>query len=453
MKITHFSLFTLALSLIMMLGSCSSSDDDNNGNDGKEEHQQTYRRSVVIYLAAQNSLGYTEPGYASASLLDSLEIIRGIAQMSNTKDNIFLFIDDEQRPRLSRIYRYGGNGQTRTMVSLEKTWALDVNSADPATLNEVLKYVDAKFPSESYGLVLWSHGSGWQLSTHVQNTLESSKSRPYSFGVDVGAAGNMEDDTDSRGRMGVQMDIADMATAIAKSGVHLDFIFFDACEMQDIEVAYELKDVTDYVIASATLTSAYGAEYTNFIPHALFAYPFNDANAIKMASQYYFDAVSNESLRDYYGDMGNVNSVIKTSELENLAAVTGLYINKVITNRQSVDMEGVQHYGDNVHYYSPAHYDMGCVLGKLLSDADYQAWRAEADKCIIAHNASSKYLLCHLGNERIFAEVEDPDHMVGVSMFVPNEMYDSETYIKYPFNTQFQTTAWYAAAQWSKTGW
>ncbi|MBP5361404.1 MAG: hypothetical protein J6129_08040 [Bacteroidaceae bacterium] len=439
-----FSLFTILFSLTLV--SCSGSDDESTD---EPDVPQTYRRSVIIYIAAQNSLGYLESGYTSASRLDSLEIMKGMAQLNSTKDNVFLFIDDSQRPRLSRIYRYGGGGQMRTMVSLEKRWSLDVCSTDPATLHEVLSYVATNYPSESYGLILWSHGSGWQPSTNVQNTLKLTKS----FGIDVGGGGNMETDTDSRGRMGVQMDISDMATAIARSGVHLDYIFFDACNMQNIEVAYELKDVTSYVIGSATTTSAYGAYYTDLIPQALFAYPMNDANAMRMARQYFFDATQNVSLQDYYEDLGNVNSVIKTSELENFAAVTGQYIGKAITNRQTVDMTDVQRYSDNEHFYSPAHYDMGCVLGRILSAADYQAWRAEADKCIISHNATDKYILYIYRGETYYATLDDPDHIVGVSMFVPDELYDGDKFNKYPFNKDFQSTAWYKAANWKATGW
>ena len=69
----------LFLSLgILALASCSSNDDDKDSPD----EQQTYRRSVIIYLAAQNSLGYAEPGWASASYLDSLDIMKGVSKLS-----------------------------------------------------------------------------------------------------------------------------------------------------------------------------------------------------------------------------------------------------------------------------------------------------------------------------------------------------------------------------------
>ena len=48
----------LFLSLsIFALASCSSSDDDDT--NGSDPEPNTYRHSVIVYLAAQNSLGYT----------------------------------------------------------------------------------------------------------------------------------------------------------------------------------------------------------------------------------------------------------------------------------------------------------------------------------------------------------------------------------------------------------
>ena len=439
--------FVLAVLFSMFLASCSSDDDSKD-----DPEPVAYRRSLIIYMAAQNSLGYEDDEFYSASTIDSMDIYKGVGRTTDTSDNIFLFIDDDRLPRLYRLYRQGGRSQLRTMISKVFTWPDDACSTDPATLHEVLSYVGTNYPSQSYGLVMWSHGSGWQLSNNVQNTLKKTTVR--SFGVDVGEGGDMESDTDKDDKMGVQMDIADMATAIARSGIYLDYIFFDACDMQGIEVAYELKDVTSYVIGSATVTSGYGAYYTNFIPEALMAsYPISDENAIKIAHSYYYDTVENEKLQKYYDGIGNVNSVIKTSQLENLAAVTGQYISKAIKGRQSPDMSGVQRYSDSEVFYSPDQFDMGSALYRLLGDADYATWRAEADKCIIAHNASSKYMLYINDVQEVYATLDDPDHVVGVSMFVPQDIFDSPSYKKFPFNKQFRSTAWYKAANWVATGW
>lgn len=445
------TLLAFACSIVMLATVACSSDHD--GPDTPDE-PQTYRRSVLIYMAAQNSLGDKSEGYTSASALDSAEIVSGTAQLASDKDNVFLFLDDAQKPRLYRIYRIGNGSSKRALVSKVYTWATDVNSADPETLREALTYVATNYPSDSYGLVMWSHGDGWILSSNVQNTLSSSASNefyPSSFGVDVGPGGDMANDTDAHGNIGTQMDIADMAQAIQATGIHLDYIFFDACLMQCIEVAYELRNVADYIIGSSNTTSAYGGYYRNLIPNALFEYPTNDENIQKIADQYYYDAVDNPSLRRYYEDVGEINSVIKTSQLDNLAAVTGLYINNAIQSRLSPDMTGVQRYSTSTYFNSPDFYDMGSALYHLLGEEDYQTWRAEADKCILCHNASSQYILGVVSGYTIPAGLTDPDHVIGVSMYIPQDIFDSAPYD--PFNTHFQSTAWYQAANWAATGW
>ena len=53
---------------------------------------------------------------------------------------------------------------------------------------------------------------------------------------------------------------------ILKSAPHFDFILFDACFMQAVEVAYELRDYTDYCIGSPTEIPGPGASYDAVVP-------------------------------------------------------------------------------------------------------------------------------------------------------------------------------------------
>lgn len=433
------------LLLTALLASCSQESDSNSNSYTSNSGDS--RRAVIIYMAAQNSLGYLEPGYSSASLLDSAEIVRGVAKLSNSQDNVFLFIDDDKKPRLYWLRRQGSGSGMRTLMSKVLTWADDVSSADPATLRDVLIYVAQNCPSLSYGLVMWSHGNGWLMSTNVSSSLDASRS----IVVDVGAKGDMASDTDFNGNMGAQMNIADMASAIRLSGLHMDYIFFDACLMQNIEVAYELREVADYVVGNANSTSAYGAYYTDLIPNALLAYPANDENVAKIANQFYYDAVVNPDLHIYYGEVGNANSVIKTAHIEQLAYATGLYINKVIADRRSPEMQGVQAYSTSAVFNSPDYHDMGSAMHHLLSEEDYLAWREVAEQCVIAHNASESYSLGMVGELNLVATLDDADHVLGVSMFIPQSIFDNAPYS--PYNAQFRRTAWYAAANWAQTGW
>ena len=79
------------------------------------------------------------------------------------------------------------------------------------------------------------------------------------FGVDNGK--NIS--TKYGGNNGHQMEIADMANVL--EGKSFDFIFFDACVMQTIEVAYELRHATNYLIASPAEIPAPGANYKTMV--------------------------------------------------------------------------------------------------------------------------------------------------------------------------------------------
>ncbi|MGN1214297.1 MAG: hypothetical protein ACI4TR_05315, partial [Bacteroidaceae bacterium] len=127
-------LYIPLISLCCILTSCS---DEESISIPKYESisipkYDTYRRSVIIYMAAQNSLGS-----AGASRLDSAEIVRGASKLTDPHDNVFLFIDDMQKPRLYRICRYKNN----TFFPKVLTWSTDLCSSDPATLCNLLKYV------------------------------------------------------------------------------------------------------------------------------------------------------------------------------------------------------------------------------------------------------------------------------------------------------------------------
>ena len=66
-----------------------------------------------------------------------------------------------------------------------------------------------------------------------------------------------------------QIETTDLANAMANAGFHTEYILFDACYMSSVEVAYELKDVTHYLIASPTEVLSYGFPYITMGKHLL----------------------------------------------------------------------------------------------------------------------------------------------------------------------------------------
>ena len=60
-----------------------------------------------------------------------------------------------------------------------------------------------------------------------------------------------------------------MAETMKNAGFHTDYILFDACYMGNVETAYELKDVTDFLVASSMEISSMGVPYRQAAPYLL----------------------------------------------------------------------------------------------------------------------------------------------------------------------------------------
>lgn len=112
------------------------------------------------------------------------------------------------------------------------------NSADPNNLKQFIKWSAQRFPAEHYALVIWDHGNSWLPGR-------------------AGAAA-VQDMYEGEGN---SMFIHEIEAAIFGSGIHLDILTFDACNMGSVEVIYQLKNVTDYVVASQRTEPGPGDDY------------------------------------------------------------------------------------------------------------------------------------------------------------------------------------------------
>jgi len=406
--------------LFFVLISCN--DSEENGDTGN------YRRTLIVYMAAQNSLG--SDGYLKS---DSLEIINGAIESLPKNDNIVLFIDDAKNPRIRRIYR-GSNGDCYTRLVYQ--YQYDANSADATTLLDVLGRIKSLYPSQSYGLVMWDHGTAWL--PEVTSFTHSSRA----ICIDVGPDGNMARDTKSNGNIGDQMSIESMANAIQQSGIHFDFIFFDACLMQSLEVAWDLRNVTDYMVSSPTQTSAYGAYYKNQINNGFFVYPTNDDNICRIVDTYYYDVTENPVTKKYYEEQGCVMSVIKMSELENLAQATSLCLKTALKDSRVRKLSGIMEGYVSYEYTGyPDCFDPGVAFSKLVSQEDYENWRSALDRCVIYCKATGTY---YMGAYYYYIKKgkTDLDHCSGVSMFFPQDKYNSKIDFL-DFNNAIKEIEWY----------
>lgn len=138
--------------LALIVSACH--DDDETPKTGPAN------RTVLVYMMAENSLSkYAEEGGSLDS--DIQEMIQGASSIPDN-DHLIVFLDDadaSQKPRIYEIKK--ATKKKEAQAELVREYTEEVCSTDPAVLEEVLNYVKRNYPAKGYGLVMWSHGSGW----------------------------------------------------------------------------------------------------------------------------------------------------------------------------------------------------------------------------------------------------------------------------------------------------
>ena len=127
------------------------------------------------------------------------------------------------------------NGDLKKVADVDNTTSM----SEGEELYKFLAWAKENYPADRYMLVFWDHGGG--LSS--------------GFG---------SDDLNKRPEgSGDTMLVNEIVDAIEKSGMKFDMIGFDACLMQDIEIAKVLEPYADYYMASEETESGDGWYYTS----------------------------------------------------------------------------------------------------------------------------------------------------------------------------------------------
>lgn len=397
-------LFFIASALVLVFVACSNNDD--------VETIQPAKRTVMVYVAAENTLS----GNAQN---DINEMIQGVKSVSKY-DNLIVFVDRARSQEPPFIIRLQDN-DSQPADTIRK-YSGDFYSSDPDKMKEVLGWIMSHYPADDYGLVIWGHGNGWVI-------MNDSVSTSRAIAVDSG-----DNKVSDNGRW---LNIPSLRMALSALPHPFKFIFADCCNMQNIEVAYELKDVTEYYIASPAGIPGEGAPYETIIPD-LFLY--DDVQMYTKTCDDY------NGLTDSEGGHLPITA-IRTSDLPSLVAATKTALETI--DPLSVNTDGLIYYytyqvsNPNEHVM----YDMNDFLLRHAETSSYQQWLKVLKQVIVYKKISTKWQV--LGTLDFDFEVTE-ERFGGISMFVPLERYE-DTLIKY--NEGIKKMAWYQAIGWSELGW
>lgn len=367
-------------------------------------------RTVLVYMAADNNLA----SYHQSDIEEMLKKAGDIPENCR----LLVYVDDASLPRIISIEQKNGKSTQKT----QQQYSDEHNSGDVETLRTVMQWVIENNPANSYGLVLWSHGTSW--------VPEKSQAQ-RAICVDSKSGGSW-------------MEIPEVAKVLAQFP-HLDFILFDACFMQAVEVAYELRKVTDYIISSPAEIPGPGAPYHRLVA-PMFSKPIN---VDSIAKEYYLEYEENDIFVQGSGSdcFGVCLSVIDCSQLEPLAIQTKEMLQKYTTSESYTILSEVQQYHPYTNSTSiPEYYDMNGYMRLLVTDpADYAQWRSALDAAVPYKYTTKQWFSAYVGSFGGLLDV-DIENYGGISCYVPKAE-------RTKLNTAFRTTSWYNAAGWEQIGW
>ncbi len=376
----------------------------------KHEKKQPDIETVLVYIAGDNNLTSFIRSDISQMMAGSQELSKG--------NNLILFVDRlDATPYFLKVE----NGDTIRLKTCEQ----ELRSSDAATLKMALSWTMENYEAQSYGLVLWGHADGWTI---WQETA-ASRSPRRAYGMDDNGIRQW-------------MNIPDMAQALSALP-HLRFIFADCCCFQSVESAYELRQVTDYIIASPAEIPGEGAPYQTVIP-ALFS----------QRDDFYEIAAKAYCQQESMGYLEPM-SVVKTSEMENLAQATRTVLAQSLQPIGS-DGSGYPDVSELIYYFDQTLFDMNDFILRIADANDYATWKRTFDAAVPFKQMTTVWMANHVAYLDSWTKTSFRDFEVteerygGVNMFVPQNSQEDK---KKHQNERISRMQWYSAAGLKDLGW
>lgn len=294
------------------------------------------KQTVIMYMPwADNTIHYYFEKNISA-FEAAIERNHGL-----DGNQLIVFIaENGQQSQMYRIYYYDGKCRRETL----KTY--DFASCDyttPEGISQIISDAIAAAPASTYALAIGCHGMGWvpagtDVGTRTfMNNIKAANAYPTRF---FGSSGDPT----------YQTDILTLAEGIANTGVKMKYILFDDCYMSNIETAYDLRNVTDYLIASTCEIMIDGMPYDEIGIDLL-------NNKFKNVVDKFYNYYSN--FKTPCGTIG----VTDCREVENMA-----YIMRQINDRypdfpyNTTDIQDLDGFENTIFF------DFGDYVSKLCSD-------------------------------------------------------------------------------------
>lgn len=252
-----FTLFICSISLAMTFTSCSEEAFDTDSVN---------KQTILVFYpwtGSQSSTGLL--GYLQNNIDSICDGIIDRKGLNNSRVLVFL----SNKYNHSTLYDLQYNATTKSVDRVPLKEYEGTSYASAEGIADIMNEVKTKASALNYALIVGVHGCGWTYASdwsrypyYARPSVTRPRDNNFSgiqFGPDPNAPLTRFFGSVSLAENA--MDISTLAEGIRESGLKMQYILFDACYMSNIETAYELKDVTNYMIASGSEIMAAGLPY------------------------------------------------------------------------------------------------------------------------------------------------------------------------------------------------
>jgi len=380
------------------------------------------KRMVLLYIAATE---VSLSPYAEGNITDMLT---GYVPERNSKtEELLVFFqnrdtDSETLRSAATLTRYYTNRSGKVVAENVATYDNTFDAGTPEALAKVLAAAEAACSPTSRCLLFSSHGTGWMPTGYFDDGGESSlkmisrksvKESDYSDLSRLKIRESIGYDAQSKN----EIDIRDFASVLGK--YHWDGMLLDCCYMGAIEVAYELRNCCDWIIASPTEILITGFPYPTLLENL---FRTGDNVGFKNICQQYYEMYQSQSGKLQSATIALVNS----KELESLAQLCAKIVTESRTAVANVDRMSVQRYFYNSskdYFFDLSHY-----FEQFASTDSFASFSSLLTRAIPCAYTTEKFLGLPM------------EHFCGVSCYIPSP--------KYPkLNAYYKQLAWNQAVK------
>ncbi len=356
MKKTIFSAILIAL-FSMIAISC---------NEESVEVDSVNQQTILVFMPWSGS--ESDIGLYNHFLVNLDSIESAIVKRNGlNKTRLLVFISESGQS--SKLYevKYEKNRCTHQPI---KTYS----GTEYTTAEGIAGIVnDAKNAAEAlnYALIVGCHGVGWTYLSDWENYPYRTKGNALRVKQNS-PAGSPYERTRFYGSVDDKRyatDIETLSEGLQLSGTHMQYILFDDCYMANAEVAYELRNVTNFLVGSTSEIMAMGMPYATMW------------KSLNTQTPKYSEMVTafHEFYSNYRTPCGTI-AAIDCRQMESLAAVMK-QINEHFTLPEA-ELENLQILDG---FDETIFFDLGDYVAKLCTDPYlYEKFTAQLAKTVVS---------------------------------------------------------------------